>query len=191
MTGVEPETDAEVLMYLRHEAGHAFNYAYRLYDETEWQEVFGKYYQPYVEEYGTSPFSARFVRHVPGWYAQKHPDEDFAETFAVWLTPDSNWKRVYAGTPALNKLLYIDKTIRRYGRKPPLVTQTKLDKPTQELNMTLDTWYEASKVHKQIRPKLNPIIDEDLQRLFPDKRGRKASNVLQENRSFLSRPQSG
>ena len=26
--------------------------------------------------------------HLDPWYAQSHPDEDFAETFAVWLTPE-------------------------------------------------------------------------------------------------------
>jgi hypothetical protein len=187
LTGIEAETDAEVLVYLRHEAGHAFNYAYQLYEEIDWQLVFGKYYQPYVENYSSSPFSARFVRHVPGWYAQKHPDEDFAETFAVWLTPDSNWKKVYARTPAFKKLLYVDRIVRQHGKKPPPVTPTKLDKPVQELNMTLDTWYETCKGDNKIRPKLNPVIDEDLRRLFPDKRGRDAAGVLQENRRLLIR----
>ncbi len=75
------------MMYLRHEAGHAFNYAYRLYETAEWRELFGPFRRPYRENYRPVPFSRRFVRHIDGWYAQKHPDEDFAETFAVWLTP--------------------------------------------------------------------------------------------------------
>jgi hypothetical protein len=185
LTGIEAETDSEVLASLRHETGHAFNYTYRLYDQAEWKQVFGKYSQPYREDYATSPFSVRFVRHMPGWYAQKHPDEDFAETFAVWLTPDSRWKKVYKGTPALKKLLYVERTARRYGRKPPVPASTKLDKPLQELTITLDTWYEANKKISHPRPELSHIIDEDLRRLFPAKRGRDAANILQDNRSQL------
>jgi len=92
MDGIEASTEEEILGYLRHEAGHAFNYAYKLYDTDRWREIFGSFDLPYLEEYTPQPFSRRFVRHIPGWYAQKHPDEDFAESFAVWLTPDSNWR---------------------------------------------------------------------------------------------------
>ena len=61
-----------------------------------------------MEEYRPSPFSRRYVRHLPGWYAQKHPDEDWAETFAVWMTPAAQTgKKEYAGWPeALAKLTY-------------------------------------------------------------------------------------
>ena len=83
--GLESEDDT--MRYLRHEAGHAFNYAYRLYDRADWRQTFGPYSRPYRERYRADPFSHDYVRHILGWYAQKHPDEDFAETFAVWLTP--------------------------------------------------------------------------------------------------------
>ncbi|HYQ96268.1 MAG TPA: putative zinc-binding metallopeptidase, partial [Candidatus Eisenbacteria bacterium] len=85
------ENPREIMMYLRHEAGHAFNYAYRLYQLPEWRDTFGPYRRRYRDEYRPVPFSRDYVRHLPGWYAQKHPDEDFAETFAVWLTPKSEW----------------------------------------------------------------------------------------------------
>ena len=32
-----------------------------------------------------------------GAYAASHPEEDFAETFAVWLTPRSNWRQSFPG----------------------------------------------------------------------------------------------
>jgi Putative zinc-binding metallo-peptidase len=83
------EDAREIRMYLRHEAGHAFNYAYRLYETPEWRELFGPFNRPYRDRYKPVPFDRSFVRHMEGWYAQKHPDEDFAETFAVWLTPRS------------------------------------------------------------------------------------------------------
>jgi len=115
------EDEREILMYLRHEAGHAFNYAYELYKTKEWIELFGPFDRPYVETYAPIPFSRRFVRHVAGWYAQKHPDEDHAETFAVWLTPRSAWKKRYAGWPALKKLEYVDELMGEIaGRRPPV-----------------------------------------------------------------------
>src|SRR5262249_14481752 len=83
---VEGSHPADVLRYLRHEVGHVVNYAYLLYERADWTEAFGSIDRPYVEEYRPVPFSRDFVRHLPGWYAQKHPDEDWAETFAVWLT---------------------------------------------------------------------------------------------------------
>jgi hypothetical protein len=119
---IETETDAEILAYLRHEAGHAFNYAYRLYEHKDWHDLFGPYSRPYLDNYVPTPFSRAFVRHISGWYAQKHPDEDFAETFAVWLTPGSDWRNEYAGWECLPKLVYVEETARRVGRTPPLVT---------------------------------------------------------------------
>lgn len=104
ISGVQAENETEIMMLLRHEAGHAFNYAYRLYEKASWHRTFGKFGQPYREVYKARPFSARYVRHVPGWYAQKHPDEDFAETFAVWLTPGSNWRQVYLEYSRLQKI---------------------------------------------------------------------------------------
>ncbi|MGC2246842.1 MAG: hypothetical protein WA609_09590, partial [Terriglobales bacterium] len=67
-----------IMMYLRHEAGHAFTYAYKLHTKPEWKEMFGSFRRPYRDNYRPAPFSRDYVRHLPGWYAQKHPDEDFA-----------------------------------------------------------------------------------------------------------------
>jgi len=93
LTGIEAEDEGENDDVSPSRAGHAFNYAYRLYRKPEWRRLFGKFSQPYQENYQPVPFSAKFVRHIPGWYVQKHPDEDFAETFAVWLTPGSDWQK--------------------------------------------------------------------------------------------------
>src|SRR3954469_3526673 len=105
------EDDPEALRYLRHEAGHAVNYAFRLHDRPDWRGVFGAFNTPYRDRYSADPFSRAYVRHILAWYAQKHPDEDFAETFAVWLTPDSDWRRDYEGWPALAKLDYVDRVM--------------------------------------------------------------------------------
>src|SRR5947207_6748992 len=110
---VEGTSRADILRYLRHEMGHVINYAYLLYEQEEWIKLFGSITQPYEEEFRPEPFSRRFVRHLPGWYAQKHPDEDWAETFAVWMTPGRDWRSEYADWPqALAKLEYCDRTMK-------------------------------------------------------------------------------
>ena len=99
------ESDDEAMRYLRHEAGHAINYAFRLYERAGIRaRCSATYARPYRERYRADPLSRAHVRHILGWYAQKHPDEDFAETFAVWLTPGLDWRTEYAGWPALAKL---------------------------------------------------------------------------------------
>jgi hypothetical protein len=187
LTDIEAENEAEVVMYLRHEAGHAFNYAYRLYTKLAWRRLFGSFSRPYKENYRPHPFSARFVHHIPGWYAQKHPDEDFAETFAVWLTPDSGWRERYADTPALAKLLYVNRVARRYGRQPPIVTAETVDTPVEELTMTLDTWYAADEDSNSSRLALHNVIDDYLKMLFPGAEGQPAADVLKANRRGLIR----
>src|SRR5207237_692101 len=93
---------------LRLEGSMLERYVQQLYGTKEWLDLFGPFDRPYAEDYRPLPFSRKYVRHIAGWYAQKHPDEDFAESFAVWLTPGSDWKRRYAGWPALRKLQYVD-----------------------------------------------------------------------------------
>jgi hypothetical protein len=186
LTGIEAENEAEVMMYLRHEAGHAFNYAYRLYNQSDWRRVFGRFSRPYKDKYYPRPFSVRFVHHIPGWYAQKHPDEDFAETFAVWLTPASGWQERYAGTPALAKLQYVDRVARRFGLTPPIVTEETLDTPVEELTITLDKWYQAADESSSSKLGL-PGIDDHLRALFPAQEGQPAVEVLESSRRNLLR----
>ncbi len=185
MTGIETETEGEVMMYLRHEAGHAFNYAHHLYDLVEWGKVFGDYSAPYRETYGAVPFSSGYVRHIPGWYAQKHPDDDFAETFAVWLTPGSNWRNVYSGTPALKKLLYVDRLAQRYGPRPVKMAALALDTPVEKMTMTLDSWYRTYTPHSHEPSVIHPILDEDLRRAFPAAAGELAADSLAAGRNRL------
>ena len=178
LTGVEAETDGEIMMYLRHESGHAFNYAYKLFKMAEWAQVFGDYSEPYKQTYGVIPFSSKFVRHIPGWYAQKHPDDDFAETFAIWLTPGSNWRQIYAGTPALRKLSYVDELARSHGQQPFKVSKHDLDTPIEEMTITLDSWYRTYSRHVHKKVITSPILNEDLKRAFPDESGKPASDII-------------
>ena len=126
LTG-EVEDETESMRYLRHEAGHAFNYAYRLYDRADWHTTFGSFAEPYRDNYFPDPFSTSYVRHVLGWYAQKHPDEDFAETFAVWLTPHMDWRAAYEGWGALEKLEYVDRVMGEVGSSVPDIPDASED----------------------------------------------------------------
>jgi putative zinc-binding metallo-peptidase len=138
------EAEREVMMYLRHEAGHAINYAYRLFAAPDWRRLFGPFHRPYNDHYRPVPFSRRFVRHIEGWYAQKHPDEDFAETFAVWLTPRSNWRRSYKSWPALRKLRYVDRIMRDLRERDPIVAQGEVDLTVEDMNVTVEEFYKRS-----------------------------------------------
>ena len=93
--------------------------AYRLYERADWHTTFGSFAEPYRDDYFPDPFSTSYVRHVLGWYAQKHPDEDFAETFAVWLTPQLDWRAAYEGWGALDKLQYVDRVMSEIGSTVP------------------------------------------------------------------------
>jgi hypothetical protein len=117
------EGDEEAMRYLRHEAGHAISYAFHLYERPDFRELFGNYSRPYRERYAANPLSRAYVRHILGWYAQKHPDEDFAETFAVWLTPTSDWRTDYAGWDALRKLEWMDRIMGEVASLSPDVPE--------------------------------------------------------------------
>lgn len=141
------ESDEESMRYLRHEAGHAFNYAYRIYDRPDWRQIFGPYSRPYRERYRADPFSHDYVRHILGWYAQKHPDEDFAESFAVWLTPDLDWRKAYEGWPALAKLEYVDRVMKEVGGEASEVPDpVEDDLPVDSMRYSLEDHYRQSAV---------------------------------------------
>jgi len=140
------EDSQTVMQFLRHETGHAINYAYRLWKEPSWRATFGPFSQPYREVFDPNPWSRRFVRHICSCpyrytYAQKHPDEDFAETFAVWLTPRSGWRRKYRDWPALDKLKYVDRLMRDIRDEKPRCKRGRLVKPVSKLTLPLAEHY--------------------------------------------------
>jgi hypothetical protein len=159
------EGDAEAMRYLRHEAGHAYNYAYRLYDRPDWRRTFGPYSRPYRDRYHVDPFSRAYVRHILGWYAQKHPDEDFAESFAVWLTPGLDWRRDYAGWSALKKVEYVDRVMRELAEVvPDAPTPTDDDLPVESMHYTIADHYRE---HAESLPLVDRThFDGDLRTLF-------------------------
>jgi hypothetical protein len=166
MLEVEGGTPEWCMKILRHEAGHAIDNAYRLRMRLRRQRVFGPSYMQYPTYYTPKPYSKSYVLHLDSWYAQSHPDEDFAETFAVWLTPDSDWRNRYADWPALKKLLYMDTLMTELAGKPMLVRSRRKIEPLQSLRRTLRAHYERKRRHYGL---LHPhFYDRDLRKLFSD-----------------------
>jgi len=163
---VEGFDRADILRYLRHEMGHVINYAYRLYDHEEWVKQFGSITQPYFEEYRPEPFSRRYVRHLPGWYAQKHPDEDWSETFAIWMTPGMDWRAEYGGWPvAYGKLTYCSRIMGELRDQEPVVTSSELDEDVGDIEYSLDQYYGRS---VDALGDLPPGLDGALRAIFDD-----------------------
>jgi hypothetical protein len=151
---------------LRHEAGHVIDNAFHLRRRRQRRALFGSSSVPYPEFYSPKPYSKSYVIHLDPWYAQSHPDEDFAETFAVWLTPDSNWERRYAGWPALAKLEYMDRLMRSLRGAVPAVGSAEEVDPIRRLRHTLRRHYRRKRQHHGLEhPK---FYDRDLRRLFSD-----------------------
>ena len=138
---VEGGTLPECMRILRHEAGHVVQHAYQLSRRRRWQQLFGPTSKRYPRYYRPNPASRHFVQHLRLWYAQSHPDEDFAETFAVWLRPRSNWRARYAGWPALKKLEYVDELMAEIATQRPLLTHRELVDPLSRLTETLAAHY--------------------------------------------------
>ena len=137
------------MQLLRHEAGHAFSYAYNLHKRREWQKVFGSSKEEYGNTYKFKPYSKSYVRHLDGFYAQYHPDEDFVETFAVWLTPDSDWQNKYQGWKALDKLKFVDELMFSIKGLKPLKPHGKKLWHQKKLTITLDKYYKKKYQHEQ------------------------------------------
>ena len=159
--------DAEsCLRILRHEAGHAIDNAYRLRRRPTRRRLFGNPAIEYPEYYTPKPYSKSFVQHLDHWYAQSHPDEDFAETFAVWLDPESLWATRYAGWPAQRKLEYMDRLMRELARKRPVVNSARKVDPLARLKKTLGEHYKQKREHYGLD---HPdFYESDLRNLFSE-----------------------
>ncbi len=141
MGEVEGGSRKWLIRILRHEAAHALDTAYGLRRRAEWRRVFGPASQPYPGDYRPRPSSRRHVLHLGHWYAQSHPTEDFAETFAVWLQPRARWRREYQGWPALRKLEYVDRLMAEIAGRPPLNRDRSVVEPLAANERTLAQHY--------------------------------------------------
>jgi len=179
MRNVEGGSAESAMRILRHEAGHAIDTAYRLRRRKRWREIFGPASLPYPETYRARPGSRRYVQHLGEWYAQAHPCEDFAETFAVWLKPNSSWRRTYAQWPAFHKLEFVDELLSAVRTKRPPVRNREVVEPLRENTSTLAEHYRRKlRRYSMYR---RTVTDHLLERVFTAERtwrSRRASTFL-------------
>ncbi len=163
---VEGGTQEWFMKILRHEAGHTVDTAYRLRRRKSYREAFGRVSTPYPNYYRPKPYSRNFVQHLDMWYAQSHPVEDFAESFAVWLRPRSRWRAQYKGWPAMKKLEYVADTMNELAHSKPLVASRAHVDPLRTIRRTLRVHYEKKRAYYGME---HPnFYDRDLRRLFSD-----------------------
>src|SRR5215510_2871533 len=180
MRHVEGGSAESAMRILRHEAGHAIDTAYRLRRRRRWREVFGAASQPYPDSYTARPGSRRYVQHLGDWYAQAHPCEDFAETFAVWLKPNSSWRREYERWPAFKKIEFVDSLLGEVrGLRAP-VRNREVVEPLRDNTRTLADHYRRKL--KRYSLYRRTVTDHLLDRIFTDHRpaadARRASSLL-------------
>jgi hypothetical protein len=184
---VEGGSRTECMKLLRHETAHAIQVAYRVHQRPRWKELFGRSGAAYPDYYRPNPASRHYVQHLDGWYAQCHPDEDFAETFAVWLAPRSGWRKRYAHWPALEKLDYVDELMGRLaGERPRFRSRTQPHR-LSTLRRTLRSYYDYKRERYAVDG--SETFDRDLERLFthPDqsRAGETAHAFLRRHRNEI------
>jgi hypothetical protein len=173
---------------LRHEAGHALDNAYRLRRRKRWREVFGPASLQYPARYKARPGSRRYVHHLGEWYAQAHPTEDFAETFAVWLKPKSAWRKNYADWPAFNKLNVVEELMTSVrGQRAPVRNRVRIE-PIDYNTCTLAQHYRRKLARN--RHYRRGLADDLLQKIFSPERLRKgavrAASLLRSQSTLLT-----
>jgi len=171
----EIEDARMIMMLMRHETGHAINYAYRLWEYPGWSDIFGTFTKRYHDSFNPNPYSKQFVKHLITFhygrnYAQKHPDDDFAETFAVWLTPRSVWRIKYRYWPAMNKLKYVDELMKQIRKKNPVCRGGELLNPVEEMTILVADHY--GEKGKHLREAAMGYVDDTLKDIFPDLKSR-------------------
>ena len=183
MLEVEGGTLKSCMRLVRHECGHAVDNAFQLRRRRGRATSFGRSDVPYPEFYAPKPFSRRFVRHLEGGYAQSHPDEDFAETFAVWLDPESGWRERYRSWPALDKLGYVDGLMMEISGETPRARNRRRPGRLASLRGTLDEHYRRKRARYKVD--FAEHYDEDLERIFTASGGTPAAAFLRARRSYL------
>ncbi|MPZ20703.1 MAG: hypothetical protein GEV06_22760 [Luteitalea sp.] len=169
MLEVEGGTDEWCMKIMRHEAGHAIDHAFELHRRRKRRKLFGSSTLEYPQFYTPKPYSKSFVLHLDAWYAQSHPDEDFAETFAVWLAPDTHWRTRYGGWPALRKLEYMDELMKQLAGEQPARVSRRRVYPLARLKRTLRQHYARKSAHYGLE--YPDFYDRDLRRLFSENSG--------------------
>jgi len=164
MLEAEGSTEREALSIIRHETGHAIDEAFQFYRQPEYAAVFGSPQRPYPSSYAVKPHSRRYVVHLNAWYAQAHPVEDFAETFATWLRPKRQWRRQYHDWPAIEKLEAVDAWLKEWRDKAPMISNRRPEGELIENERTLSEHYEEKRAFYGVNASTK--FDGELRRIF-------------------------
>ena len=187
MMEVEGDSETWCLRLLRHEMGHVLNHAFLLGKDRRWQKLFGPTSLEYSESFRARPYSRRFVRHLDGYYAQSHPEEDFAETVAIWLTPDLDWRNQYKGWKALEKIEFVDDLMRKLAGKAPLVFSKAKISEASRLRSRLEAHYKRRR--RTYAQEFPDFFDADLKKLFIEAsvapNGERAGSFLRRHRQLI------
>jgi hypothetical protein len=164
MLEAEGASQTEALRIIRHETGHAIDEAFQFYRRPAYTSLFGSPKRPYPTSYAAKPHSRHYVLHLNAWYAQAHPVEDFAETFAIWLRPKQQWRRQYRDWPAIEKLEAVDAWMRECRDRAPLVSDQRAVADLSGNGRTLCEHYEEKRAFYGVASSAK--YDDDLQRIF-------------------------
>lgn len=169
MLEAEGVAERECMRILRHETGHAIDEAFQLFRRPDYRRVFGSPRRSYPSSYAISPRSRDHVLHLNAWYAQAHPVEDFAETFAVWLLPRRLWRRQYRNWPALKKLEAVDHWMTEWANRPAVMGNAEPVDLVSQNERTLGQHYEEKRAFYGIGNTTQ--FDLALRRIFPGPEG--------------------
>jgi hypothetical protein len=188
--------EMDLVLLLKHEIGHAFCYSHKLFQLPEFRDVFsikGNFFATYPdhERHRVDPYSLDHVNPVNDHYAQKHPDDDFAETFATFADRTEAWRERYRNRAgALRKIAFVAKVVADYGTKAPVDAPGSgpVDVPVEEIRKTVAQFFRISR-SRYLRAAAG-YLDDDLRRTFRI-RGRTqrqclaATTLLRGHRKFI------
>ena len=169
---------------MRHEAGHAYMYAYQLTRRKKWKQCFGQTSRRkhltrtgHAHSAAVTSFILRIGTH------RVIQTRIFAETFAVWLTRKLDWRKDDAGWSALRKMEHVVQLMRSLAGMPPVHTPGYRVADYDCLNVKLKTYYARKrKLNEETYP---DFYDTDLRQLFGAPAGIKASAYLRRRRRRL------
>jgi len=154
---IEGKDQIEIKKIIRHECAHALDNAFALRKLKKRQSLFGYSSVIYPTSYSPNLTSNNFIHHLGDCYGASHPDEDWAETFAVWLSEVKPVLKSDAARDKYNYLASVFENTKRF-KKPHLKTAFFADNALYE-EMTFSEFICYRK--KNIREALS-IFDEPI-----------------------------
>jgi hypothetical protein len=192
MLEAEGVSFSESMSIMRHETGHAIDEAFQLRKIPKYRQIFGSPDRKYPTDYIADSDSRDYVHHLNAWYAQSHPVEDFAETFAVWLKSERGWRRKYRDWPALEKLMVVDEWMHECRKVEPKIKPRRIANEIKSSTRTLGEHYQEKREFYAIESE--DEFDDALRRIFqrPAHRFRRngqvsAARLLASHRTRLRR----